>query len=206
MVPTYQVTDSEEFDNETIKNLSPQQRRAWFRAQITDVKLRYNHRRCSCRHSTSSYMIDGSRQIYRSFSPSVPFRHSLEGLGSHFDQFPPESMSPRSGSLAISNSGTRTSEADTAVETQTIISSTRTSMLDTVQYPRHRSSPRPTSLANSRLQQEFPHRDSVDSIVTRDAPLTRASRRGIDRRSLGSFTHVAFQSSRTNLGNADTIG
>ncbi|KAF1952112.1 hypothetical protein CC80DRAFT_552545 [Byssothecium circinans] len=200
------ISDLNGFDREVIKNMTPQERRAWIRDQITDFKCRYNGR-CSCRHSASSLMVDSSTQVYLMpvASPGTPRRHSFNGLG---DQFSSDMFFPHTGSLAISVA--RTSEADTAVETQTIASSPQNSGLDIIQRPRHRSlSPRPTSLANSRQSRQFAHeligRESMNSIVTNEFTRSRNGRRGTERRSIGSLTHMTFRSSRTNDGNIDSI-
>jgi hypothetical protein len=182
----------------------------WIRDQITHFQCRRTSH-CSSHRSSSSFMVDSSTQVH--FLPlaseDAPRRHSLEGLGSHFDHFLSGPPFPRTGSLTIS--ATRTSEADTAIDTPNIVANSPYSGLDMVQRPRHQSwSPRPTSLANPRyswqhLRHERTARDSMDSIISRDLARSRFDRRGTDRLSIGSLTHMTFPSSPNNMRNTDSV-
>ncbi|KAF2683839.1 hypothetical protein K458DRAFT_404764 [Lentithecium fluviatile CBS 122367] len=189
------IDDAKKFPKETIRNMTPEQRALWIREQITAFKCRCS-RQCSCRHSrrSSSFMVDGGTRVHiLSPLPSfeLPRRHSLEGIGSHLTEFPPGMFFTDGRPPTIS--ATRTSEAETIVESNTIGSSPRNSRVDFVQRQRHRSwSPRPTSLISYRqpLQQLAQHRlvaqNSMDSIITGGAvrSSSRGGRRRPDRSSL----------------------
>lgn len=183
-------------DREALKHMTSYERRIWVRSQITNFKADYITQRG---HSSQSFpMVDSSTQVY--LPPiNMPRRHSLEGLGSHFEQFLPGSLFSRPDSFTIS--ATRTSEADTAVEIEPL-SSRASSTLDPALVPRHRSwSPHPSSLPNPQfpwrhLNRELGTRNSMDSVLSGGVPSGWTGRRGADRGSIGSLTHMTLSSSR----------
>lgn len=202
---TQAIAEVRNFDKEALKAMTHDERTAWIREKITAFKCRCS-RQCTCkRRRSSSFMVDSSTQVH--ILPPVSCeqdfehcrRHSLEGIGSHFDYFTAGEFFT---DLPLTVSATRTSEADTIVESNTMSPSPRTSRVDFVQRQRHRSwSPRPASLVNARhsLQHRAQHRleaqASMDSIVTGAArSSSRGGRRRLDRRSLASLPPPAIPS------------
>lgn len=180
------IAELDNIDKQVIQNMTPDERRAWIREQITAFKCCTSHS-CSCRRRRSStiHMVDSSAQA--DLPPPEPYRrHSADilfGLGSHFDVWPHGNWYQDNGTLSIS--ATRTSDAETAVEAPTFPSSPRQSWVDHVRNQRHRSlSPQPPSVVPSR--HSFRHhvvgpRASLDSIVTGAGFRSASRRRGTDR-------------------------
>jgi hypothetical protein len=191
------ITDFHAFDKQVLKAMTRDERVAWIREKVTAFKgcSRY----CTCRRRrSSSPMVDSSTQVHL-LPPDdcekcyvQPRRQSLVGIGSHFDQFlPGEFLDDHT----LTISATRTSEADTIVESNTINSSRRSSTVDFAQRQRHRSwSPRPPSSISQRqpMQQRAQHQlmaqVSMDSIITGGAGRsTYSATYGRDRRSRASL-------------------
>jgi hypothetical protein len=193
---TQAIEEIKNFDKEALKTMSSEERTAWIREKITAFKCRCS-RQCTCkrRRRSSSIMVDSSTKVH--ILPPVLCnqycgqrrRHSLEGIGSHLDCFAPGQFYH---GQPLTISATRTSEADTVVESNTFSSSARTSRIDFVQRQRHRSwSPRPASLMNVRhsLQHRLEAQPSMDSTLTGGVAgsSSRGRRRGPDRRSRASL-------------------
>jgi hypothetical protein len=193
------IEDARNFDLEAIRKMGSEQRAFWIRERITASKCRCS-RQCACKHRrhSSSITVESTQ-----LSLLPPRRHSFEGIGSHLDNFAAGEFFTGTRSLTIS--ATRTSEADTIVENNTIPSSSQTSGIDFAQRQRQRSwSPRPASLVLNRqslqyLRQVVP-RNSMDSVISGGAgrSSSRGGRRGPDRRSLVSVAPPPIIPSRSD--------
>lgn len=191
------LREVDEYNKNVILKMDPDDRAAWvrdkgedwIREHITKFRCRCA-RRCFCRYNRSTPSLLDSIRFYTTVDSP---RMSFQAMGVHLDDYP----YPYPGFLPSDRSETRTSEADTAVgsESYTATAGPMDSQFNTEYHQRPRSlSPPPappfTSPRHSShlRHQAFEARDSMDSMITGHGAgsSSRIGRRGADRRSLPS--------------------